>query len=369
MTAPPPPKPLPPPRSSAAAPGSGFGDRLNNLQPEGIPRALEFALFLVAMVWALAATAIASRAAQGITLRFNLLAAEPLLEALFLLFLAVLGFRALDWVATRGVHSEQVLALPRRSTRTAEWASGAALGWALALATALPILLTLNLHSHLSWHLAPVLLALPTLLAGALAEEVIFRGYPFERLARALGQTVATLLLSLLFAVFLFSATSGSHGLLALAGEVLFGVLLSMAWLRTHALWTGWGLHFAYRFITAVLLGLPIAGRADFGSIAETYTTGPRWLTGGNFGPDAALLTLPVLLLGMAVLYRITRNWAWAYTHAPIVAGGYEVEIPPPAAHTAMERTAAPPPLVQILPTTPQTRNVEAPTHVEHSQP
>ncbi len=321
---------------------------------------LEFALFLTALVWAVAASALAGRGAQGLTLRFNLLVAEPLLEALFLLFLAVVGFRALDWVATRGVHRAEVLALPRRATRGVEWGSGAALGWGLAVACALPLLLTLNLHSRMAARLGPILLALPTLLAVALAEEVVFRGYPFQRLRAALGTTAATLVLSFLFAVFLFSATPANHGMLALSGEVLLGVLLSMAWLRTHALWTGWGLHFGYRAATAVLLGLPIAGRADFGAVVDTYTTGPRWLTGGNYGPGAALFTAPVLLLGMIVLYRMTRDWAWLYTHAPIVAAGYEVTIAPPAAHVEMERKAAPPTLVQILATTPQTRSVES---------
>ena len=350
MTAPPPPPP------SLDRPGG-----------VAIPRVLELALALTALVWAGAATAIAGRAAQGITLRFNLLAAEPLLEAAFLLFLAVLGFRTLDWIATRGAHSAQVLALPRRATRGAEWATGAAIGWGLALATALPLLLTLNLHSRLTLRpgaLAAAVLALLTLLVVTLAEEVIFRGYAFERLTRAVGPSTAAVLTSVIFALFLALGTPGRHTLLAFVGSLLFGLLLALAWLRTHALWLGWGLHFAYRAVTAVALGLPVAGRTDFGaggSLADSYTTGPRWLTGGSFGLDAALWTVPILLAGVAVLYRLTRDYAWAYTHAPIVAAGYEVTVAPPAAHVAMEKAAPPPPLVQIAATTPQTRSVAPP--------
>jgi hypothetical protein len=136
-------------------------------------------------------------------------------------------------------------------------------------------------------------------------------------------------------------------------------LLLAMAWLRTHALWVGWGLHFAYRVVMAVVLGLPIAGRAEFGSPTEMYATGPRWLSGGAFGLDGAALTGLLMLGGMAVLYRATRNYAWDYTFAPIVPAGYEVTVAPPAAHVAMEKAAPPPPaLVQIMPTTPQTRSV-----------
>ena len=353
MTAPPPP---PSPRSLPDSP-----------EAAPIPRVLEFALALTALVWAAAAAAIAGRAAQGITLRLNLLALEPLLECVFLLFLAVLGFRTLDWIATRGTYSAQALGLPRRATRGAEWATGAAAGWALALATVLPLLLTLNLHSRLTLRpasLAAAGLAMLTLLFAALAEEVIFRGYAFQRLIRAVGPSTAAVLTSVAFALFLALGTTGHHTLLAFVGSLLLGLLLATAWLRTHALWLGWGLHFAYRAVTAVALGLPVAGRTDFGaggSLADSYASGPRWLTGGGFGLDAALLTGPILLAGLALLYRLTRDYAWTYTHTPIVAAGYEVVIAPPAAHVAMEKAAAPPPLVQIASSTPQTRSVAPP--------
>ena len=61
------------------------------------------------------------------------------------------------------------------------------------------------------------------------------------------------------------------------------------------------------------------------------------------------------LLVGLIVLVRVTREYAWNYTHAPIVAGGYPMEAKPPAAHVAMEQEQQnrPPALVQILPTSP----------------
>jgi hypothetical protein len=71
-----------------------------------------------------------------------------------------------------------------------------------------------------------------------------------------------------------------------------------------------------------------------------------------------------VLLIGIIVLVRVTRDYAWNYTYVPIVPAGYPMEAAPPAAHVAMEamaqqtRPAAPLSLVQILPSTPQTRSV-----------
>jgi hypothetical protein len=110
-----------------------------------------------------------------------------------------------------------------------------------------------------------------------------------------------------------------------------------------------------------ILFGLPISGISDFTSIVETRAVGHRWLTGGEYGPEGAAFTAIVLLIGIIILVRTTRDYAWEYTYVPIVAAGYPVEAPVPAAHAAMEEQARPPAavsLVQILPSTPQTRSV-----------
>ena len=327
-----------------------------------ISRGLQCALSLTALALAGAASVTADRAAQGISVRFQIGAFQPLLTALFLLFLVVVGFQALDWIAARGWKRAEVLPLPRRSGWLREWGTGAAVGWGLALAVVVPVLLSLNLHARFAFtrlSLPSILLALATLLAATLAEEAIFRGYPFARLAEAIGPFTASVLLSFGFAIALISGSPPRHVLFALTDGLVFGLLLSMAYLRTHALWLGWGLHFAYRAVAAVLLGLPIAGHGEFGALLDTYVSGPRWLSGGAFGLDAAFLTAFVLLGGLLVLYRATKDYAWRYTQAQIVGAGYEVALAPPAAHTAMEQqaSAAPLPLVQILGVTSQSRS------------
>jgi hypothetical protein len=61
----------------------------------------------------------------------------------------------------------------------------------------------------------------------------------------------------------------------------------------------------------------------------------------------------------------VTGDYAWSYTHPPIIPAGYDVTIAPPAAHVAMEQAVAAQPinpasLVQILPTTPQTPSADS---------
>ena len=326
-----------------------------------MPRGMQFTLFVTAMAWAAAANMIADRAAAGISVRFGLGMAESLLENAFLLFLAVVGFRALDWIATRSRYASQAWPLPKRPTSRVEWAVGAAIGWGLCLAAVLPVLLSGHLHGQFVWNsntLPGIVASVASLLVGTLALEVVFHGYVFRRLIDSVGPSLASILMSVLFAVLVVGANPPRNAMLAMIDCTLFGLVLATAWLRTHGLWVGWGLHFGYRAVMAVAIGLPVAGRAEFGSATDMYTWGPRWLTGGAFGLDAAFPTFFVMLGGMALLYRATRDWAWHYTFPTLEPGGYEVVVAPPAAHVAMEKAAAPPPLVQILPVTSQTRSV-----------
>jgi hypothetical protein len=110
---------------------------------------------------------------------------------------------------------------------------------------------------------------------------------------------------------------------------------------------------------TGALFGLPLGGDTSFSSVFDTRTIGPRWLTGGGYGPEGALFSIVLLLAAIPVLVRVTSDYAWSYTHPPIIPAGYDVTIPPPAAHVAMEQAGESQPvnpasLVQILPAAPQ---------------
>jgi membrane protease YdiL (CAAX protease family) len=327
-------------------------------------RTLQLALFVTSAAWFLAADTVAAHAARGLSERFELDAARPLLTWAFLLFLLAVGFSILQAIAKRRSSVREVLGLPKRPTAGREWKLGAALGWGLVVLAVLPMAAAGTLHVQF-WTqpraFGLLLLNLLTLAVSALAEEVAFRGYSYRRLIEAIGPVAATTVMSLLFGLghVLNPGATGASTLVT----ILAGVLLSVAWLRTHGLWLGWGLHFAWNASMGILFGLPISGINEFASIVQTRTFGRLWLTGGAYGPEGAGITVIVLLIGIVVLVRVTRDYAWHYTYVPIVAAGYPMEPAPPAAHVAMEqmaeqsRPAAPVTLVQILPSTPQTRS------------
>jgi hypothetical protein len=116
------------------------------------------------------------------------------------------------------------------------------------------------------------------------------------------------------------------------------------------------GLSFAWAASTGVLFGLPLGGSNSFASLVDTRAVGPLWLTGGVYGPAAAIFSVVLLIAAIPTLIHATDEYAWQYTRPPLIPAGVAVTIAPPAAHSAMEEAApvAGATLVQILPSTPQ---------------
>ncbi len=317
-------------------------------------KALQLARFIAALAWAVSSRLLASSSARGITSRFNLDLLHPLMSALFLLFLLAVGFALLEMIARRPSTARSVLGLPKRESWGREWLIGAALGWGMIVLAVLPLAITGSLHVTF-WTDAGVLKLLTvnllTLLVSSLTVEVVFRGYPYRCLAEAIGPIGSTLCMSVLFAL-MQVVINGANSTAAFIA-ILMGVLYSVAWNRTHGLWLGWGMHFAWVVSLGTLFGLPVSGTDGASVLVQTMASGRRWFTGGSYGPEAAYLTAVALLIGLIVLVRVTKEYAWNYTHSPIIPGGYPMEAKPPAAHVAMEEQSRPA-LVQILPSSPQ---------------
>jgi uncharacterized protein len=329
------------------------------------PRTQQFAIFLAALAWYFCAQVLAVSASNGLAVRFDLVDARPLLEAVFLVFLIVLGFAMLRAIERRRMPLRMTLGLPRRATSGAEWATGAAIGWGIALISILPLALarTLNVRLWTTTRAFELLaLNLATLAVLTLAEVLVFTGYPFQRLIEALGPTRATIFTMLIIGI--GKALAGSPSSDIVWVPILFSItgtlLLSIAWIRTHGLWLPWGLNFAWNVSVAALFGLPIRGSLAFSSVVESRVVAPLWL-GGFFGPELSAITPLLILAAIPILVFATSDYAWSYTRPPLIPAGYDVTIAPPAAHVAMEQSAQqsqpvnPASLVQILPVTPRT--------------
>jgi membrane protease YdiL (CAAX protease family) len=280
--------------------------------------------FIIAAVYFYFAQSIAIRAALG-------LSSGDWLEVVnrsVLLFLLVVGYAAMGYVGQRQREPIKAMGLGLRSGWRREIALGSAIGWAGMLACVLPIALTggLVVTVYSTWHqFALVLLDLAILAIAALAEEVAFRGYPFQRLIEAVGPAAATFFLSILFGLIHWGnpgATSASTLVTILAGW-----LLSLAYLRTRALWVGWGFHFTWNAVMGIVFGLPISGITKFSPVIASNTIGPSWFTGGDYGPEGSALCAVVLLVLLAVLYSATSDLHHRYAQPVIVPGGIPVDV------------------------------------------
>jgi membrane protease YdiL (CAAX protease family) len=232
---------------------------------------------------------------------------------------------------------------------------GIATGWAIALVCVLPLTLiggiavVLNLQSSAwLWFLADIAF----FALAAVAEEVAFRGYGFQRFERAVGPVGAAMGFAAYYAIVQTLTHGATHASFAVA--VAFSFLLSSAYLRTRALWLSWGLNFGWKASRALLFGLAVSGIGSHSPVVQGDPMGPFWLTGGGYGLDASWFAFAILLIALPFLFRITRDLNYIYNAPVIIPGGIPVDLDAAARkqHEAAMGPAEPaaPSLIQILP-------------------
>lgn len=287
--------------------------------------------FIVAAIYYIVARGIASVAANGLSsgIWFDLV------DRAILLFLLIVGYAAMGYIGQRQQNPVRAMGLARRAGTGREFALGAAIGWAgMAVCTLIiAVFGGLVIFFYTNWRqFAEIPLDLAILLIAALAEEVAFRGYPFQRLIEATGPLFATLFLSILYALIHITNNGASPASFIVA--MLAGWVLSIAYLRTRALWMSWGIHFAWIASMTVLFGLPLVGLTRFSPVISSTALGPIWLTGLDYGPEGSAIAI-AMMLGMIVLtLYATRNMSWQYAQPAAVPAGSTEDVlstaPPP---------------------------------------
>lgn len=136
----------------------------------------------------------------------------------------------------------------------------------------------------------------------AFAEELLFRGYPFQVVLRRFGPFVAILSTSAAFGA--LHAFNPGIGPLALVNITLAGVLLGVAYLRTGSLWFATGVHLGWNWVMAVS-ELSVSGIDIRMPDIEPTLTGPAIMTGGGFGPEGGLIVTVMSLIGIVWMWRM----------------------------------------------------------------
>lgn len=236
-------------------------------------------------------------------------------------------------------------------------AEGAALGWAIALALVLPIVLDGGLRAFFDFSAGAwgrfVLIVLATACGAALRQTVLC-GFPFRWLSAAASPALAIALMAC-FAT-LSQIQIGRAGWQALLTVFIFQALCCIAALRTGGLWLGWGLDFSARIALGGVFGFPVLGSSLYSSPVLANSAAPAWLTGAEFGPAASVLAPVVVAVAIWALLRMTPIDVIGKIRPGGVAVNLEVhhakgfEDAAPAAASSLVQIAPPPPSLPIPP-------------------
>ena len=280
---------------------------------------------------------------------------SPLVEQAMLVFLLLFGYAGFGFTFDREWNPVSRQGLPLRSGWFGEAGVGVAIGWAIAVVCVLPIVLFGAIFVHLSFSLSAIgwlFVETAYFLLSTLALQIAFRGYPFQCAIAAIGELPAALMLSVLYGIYRAWLPGAGHA--SMAVSIALGLLLSMAYLRTRALWLPWGLQFGWTASQALLFGLPVSGVSSHSPVIQGDTAAAIGLTGGNFGLDGSWMAFSAMLLALPVVYRATRELSYVHNAPVLEPGGIPVDLDAAARlqHEAATRPEVPEvkPLVQIMP-------------------
>jgi hypothetical protein len=136
------------------------------------------------------------------------------------------------------------------------------------------------------------------LLISATNEELVFRGYPFQKLMESLGPPGAVAVGSACFG--LAHLGNSHHTWFSTVNTMLVGIPLSIAYLRTRSLWMPVGIHFTWNYVQGFVFGLPVSGFTFSTTLLNAKVHGGDWLTGSAYGPEGGLLCT-IAVLGAAI--------------------------------------------------------------------
>lgn len=151
------------------------------------------------------------------------------------------------------------------------------------------------------------LMAIVLFIAVGVYEELLVRGWLLTNLAEGLRSRGPRFAVGLAFLL-----TSGLFGVLhygnpgATAFSVLTitiaGIMLALGYVLTGTLAIPIGVHISWNLFQGSVFGFAVSGLSIPVTIVATEPTGPDSITGGEFGPEAGILGLLGLMVGIATI-------------------------------------------------------------------
>ena len=141
----------------------------------------------------------------------------------------------------------------------------------------------------------------------AWSEELLSRGYHLQTVASGTNLFWGVMISSAIFGL-LHLGNPGATWTSTL-GIFVAGIFFAFGYIRTKQLWLPMGMHLGWNFFEGVVFGFPVSG-LDIYHLTRIQVRGPEVWTGGAFGPEAGLVVLPALLVGVLLIYIYTMKRA-----------------------------------------------------------
>ncbi len=190
------------------------------------------------------------------------------------------------------------------------WLKELSLGGAIGSVLMLVPALILGIFGWVHWQWNPegisnILTSLLLFAGVAIVEELLFRGFVFQRLISGLGQWPAQLIIATYFLLTHLSnpGMTGSFKVLVGINIFLASILFGLAFFHTKSLAMPLGLHFMANFVQGGILGFGVSGTEHSGLLIPAFDDAPVWLTGGRFGLEASLPGLLCVVITLLLLY------------------------------------------------------------------
>ncbi|WP_105617154.1 CPBP family intramembrane glutamic endopeptidase [Vallitalea okinawensis] len=147
-----------------------------------------------------------------------------------------------------------------------------------------------------------ILLLIPAWSLQSSTEEAVARGWLMHILGARYKPVFGLLASALAFGVLhLFNA---HINFLAILNIIIVGLFLGLLVIKQEHIWTVCGIHAAWNWAQGNIYGFQVSGNEVTNSLLHFKSTGPEWITGGAFGPEAGIVTTILFVVASYLIYR-----------------------------------------------------------------